>query len=530
MRKYPGLFAKVFLLPLMLLLLLSSCTVTAQTNQPTNKEIQEWTALLTPDSTLVRVGKSKEPVQTALLSRAALIASGLSNRQLASYEKKLDTIISEIVTKAKANTALHPAEAALVALHENGVLVSYDEDASTLTDIIDNGTFNCVSSAVLYLLIVKNLGIQAVGVDTPDHAFIMVKVNGRQVDVETTNRHGFDPGSKKDFKDIFGRVTGFSYVPPGEYAKREVIGEKALVALILSNRTALLEKTALYREALLLGVATNALRNDAKGLKFMLDRINNIMVDLNKKNDYSQAYTLAQAAFYTIGKLPELKKNVQETSYNLALYHEKAGRDEQSLEIVAQIKSLGLITDDLLEIGRIALHNLVQKHLRSEDIQGARQAYTKWNATVGEQRTKDLHTQITEAELIYVAQNKSFTEALVSLDRAIATGFSQKNRIEELLIFLYSKEANRIAATGDWLAAAAVSEEALIRLPGNIQLEQATMGFLRNYVVTVHNRFAQLFNSKQYDLARTEILAAMIHVPNNPTLLKDYDTVLAVLK
>jgi hypothetical protein len=253
-------------------------------------------------------------------------------------------------------------------------------------------------------------------------------------------------------------------------------------------------------------------------------------VDFNKKNDYLQAYALAQAALDVVGKLPELRKNVREAAYNLALYHEKAGRDEQSLEIVAYIKSLGLATSDLSEIGRIALHNLVQKHLRIEDIQGARQAFTKWNATVGIQLTKDLHTQITEAELIHVAQNKPFAEALASLDKAIAGGFNQKSRIEELLIFLYSKEANRIAATGDWLAAATVSAEALKRLPGNVQLEQASQGFQRNYVVTVHNRFAQLFNSKQYELARTEILAALKHVPNNPTLLKDYDAVQAVLK
>ena len=63
-----------------------------------------------------------------------------------------------------------------------------------------------------------------------------VLVNGQQIDVETTNPFGFNPGARKDFTDSFGKVTGFAYVPPGNYSDRRSIGEKELLSLILYNR------------------------------------------------------------------------------------------------------------------------------------------------------------------------------------------------------------------------------------------------------------------------------------------------------
>ena len=511
-----------------LILLICSCTLTAQTN---STELNTWKTILTPDSTLVKAGALKDPVEATLMARAALIVSGVPADRLATYERKLKTVIDNIVGKAKSvqgNAAR--AEAALVELHAGGVFKHYEEESTTLIDILDKGTFNCVSSAVMYLLVLKNLGIQANGVDTPDHAFVIVDLDGRKIDVETTNRHGFDPGSKKDFTDEFGRVTGFSYVPPGEYAKREIIGQKALVSLIASNRVVALEKKKDYPNSLRLGVEVNALRNDSKGKQFLLDRINNMMVQLYKDKDYINADALANAAVATLGKLPELKADLQTSTYNLAVLYENSGRYTEALQEVADIKSQGLVNDKLLEVGRVALHNLIQKLLQQGDITAARAAYDTWDSVIGTRLLKDIESQIIEAELINAAQSKPFREALATLDKAVANGYADKGRIEELVLYLYGKEANRIAATGDWLAAADIALQGVKRVPGNAQLTQAAAGFRKNYVITIHNKFAQLFNAKQYEQARTLLLEALKTMPDDKTLLDDLKTVQAQLK
>ena len=493
--------------------------------------INAWKTILTPDSTLAKVGTLKDPVEATLMARAALIVSGVSADRLATYERKLKTVLDSIVAKTKAvsgNAAR--AEAALVELHTGGVFSHYKEESTTLINILDDGTFNCVSSAVLYLLVLKSLGIQASGVDTPDHAFVIVELDGRRIDVETTNRHGFDPGSKKEFTDEFGRVTGFSYVPPGEYAKREVIGQKALVSLILSNRVVALEQKKDYPSSLKLGVEVNALRNDSKGKQFLLDRINNMMVQLYKEKDYVNADALANASVATLGKLPELKEDLQTATYNLAVLYENSGRYTEALEEVADIKSQGLVNDNLLEVGRVALHNLIQKLLQQGDLTAARATFDKWDSVLGTKLVKEIELQLVEAELIHAAQNKPFREALAVLDKAVANGFPNKGRIEELVLYLYGKEANRIAASGDWLAAADIALQAVKRVPGDAQLTQAAAGFRKNYVVTIHNQFAQLFNARQYEQARTLLLEALKTMPEDKTLLDDLKTVQAQLK
>ena len=76
-----------------------------------------------------------------------------------------------------------------------------------------------------------------------------VTVDGTPVDVETTNVHGFDPGKKKEFTDSFGAVTGYSYVPPSNYADRTTISLQELLALVLYNRASEAAQQGRYREA-----------------------------------------------------------------------------------------------------------------------------------------------------------------------------------------------------------------------------------------------------------------------------------------
>ena len=197
-------------------------------------------------------------------SRRASSAEGLGP-----YEARLDRIIGDLVAAATPAGAATDGGAAGTLDYRrrkpssaSSTSPCFGRIARTLprsTGYSTPASYNCVSSAVLYMLAVRDLGIEVEGVRTSDHAFINVVIGGRSIDVETTNPYGFDPGGKKEFKDSFGRVTGFAYVAPGGYGDRKTISGRELVGLILSNRVAALERKGSFSEAARLGADYAAL-------------------------------------------------------------------------------------------------------------------------------------------------------------------------------------------------------------------------------------------------------------------------------
>jgi hypothetical protein len=116
-----------------------------------------------------------------------------------------------------------------------------------------------------------------------------VEVDGALIDVETTNPYGFNPGTKKEFKDVFGKVTGYSYVPPSNYSDRRPIGEKELLSLILSNRVSGLTDRSAFREALPVASSAHALVRSRESLLALLSASSNYAAWLGSRGDFERA-------------------------------------------------------------------------------------------------------------------------------------------------------------------------------------------------------------------------------------------------
>jgi hypothetical protein len=143
-------------------------------------------------------------------------------------------------------------------MHKN-ILKSYSLYQSGVDTMLSTGRYNCVSSAVLYMVLCESAGLDVSGVITRDHAFALLHLGAESVDVETTNPYGFDPGNRREFHDDFGRLTGFAYVPARNYRDRQTITPIELVSLIVSNRIAELETRNRFSEAIPLAVDRAAL-------------------------------------------------------------------------------------------------------------------------------------------------------------------------------------------------------------------------------------------------------------------------------
>lgn len=76
---------------------------------------------------------------------------------------------------------------------DGGPEAGYVWSQSALTGIFADGKFNCISSALLYMLLARELGFPARGVVLSSHAFVEITLpDGKIIEVETTSPTGYD--------------------------------------------------------------------------------------------------------------------------------------------------------------------------------------------------------------------------------------------------------------------------------------------------------------------------------------------------
>ena len=142
-------------------------------------------------------------------------------------------------------------------LYSEGYLKQYSSNQSSLVRLLSDGTYNCVSSAILYSIIGCHLGLDVQAVEVPDHVFAIVYDGARHADIETTIATGFRPASKS--LKTFRSLTGFEYIPDSP-DKRRKLTLPGLLALVAYNRGVELGKQRRY--ALAVGAYFRAMSLD----------------------------------------------------------------------------------------------------------------------------------------------------------------------------------------------------------------------------------------------------------------------------
>jgi len=292
---------------------------------------------LEPSDAAGRLALQPEPLADADFLRAALELSGAGGRELEESLARVRALNAE-AAGLRALPVRERAEGLLELLHRR-VFRQYDERQTRLQVVLGAGRFNCVSSAVLYGLLARSLGLEFRAVQTSDHAFIRVTAGAEGVgaaegwDVETTNPYGFDPGSRREFTDSFGRVTGYSYVPPGQYSRRRELGDKGLLALILYNRNAEDTEAGRYLDALRSAADAHALRGDPESAERLL------LSSLNVASFYGQAGRYEEGVAF-LGQAeprladPRLARVREDLLHNWAVSLIQAGRLEEARELI----------------------------------------------------------------------------------------------------------------------------------------------------------------------------------------------------
>jgi hypothetical protein len=386
-------------------------------------------------------------------------------------------------------------------------LKTYSLQQTRLDTLLAGGRYNCVSSAVLYLILGTAAGLEIRGVMTKDHAFAALRAGDQWIDVETTNPYGFDPGNRKEFHDQFGKVTGFAYVPARNYRDRASISPLELISLIFSNRITELERRNRFAEAASLAVSRAGLLSGGKA-----------------------AGASSGGADSGEGANPapifeDPRRYLMDRIFNFGAFLLKGGREDEALRWAALASPRYPDAERWQEFIFAAANNRMIRQLRAGRIAEARESLNLLAPALEAANFDRLDMTLTDAELMDGAS--AITNAgkaaaiLAAIDRAEGRRLLPPGRAGELRVFAVEKTAALFAAAKDWPGAVAWLEGALEQYGPSPPLERSLRNARSNLAVDYHNRFADAWNRRNRAEAEQILEEGLALFPGNRQLLAD---------
>ena len=395
------------------------------------------------------------------------------------------------------------AEFILNYMHRN-LLRSYSLTQSGINTLLSTGRFNCVSSAVLYTILCKSVELEVSGVMTRNHAFAILHIGGENIDVETTNRFGFDPGNRREFHDEFGRLTGFTYVPAQNYRDRQTITPIELISLIISNQISELERRNRFTESVPLAIDRSAL--------------------LTGSGPRSNTHVYTSTSIFG-----NPRQDLMSRLYNYGAFLLNSNREEDCLRWLAIAAPLYPDEERWPELVQAAVNNRVARFVRSNNLTEARIFLEAQRTAISPVNYAQLDTMLVDTELLNNAnriRNAADGDSVITaIEEARVSGRIGERRAVELLTFAVQRTATIISTCRDWLSAINYIENAIDRFGSNRELEQSLRNYRANRAADFHNRFATAWNRRNFEEARQILDEGLAEFPNDRQLLANREIV-----
>ena len=271
-------------------------------------------------------------------AEAALLTSGVKEKAKRQEQlAKIDKLVAQAKEAvADAETPLEKAELLLKWLHKEVMPKGYKSKQTDVAAILDSGTFNCVSSATLYNVIGRRLGLDLRAIEVPDHAFSILYVGSKHADVETTNPHGFNPGGNSKTLRQFTEQTGFLYIPDRHGDKRREVNVTGLLAITCYNHGVLNSDNKQYAQAL-----TNYFRalsldpEFSSAIQNVVSVIGNWAKELSQSKQYAQALKVLATGIQLAPNDKGLNHHHKALWQNWAVEEIENNRTEQALQVLS---------------------------------------------------------------------------------------------------------------------------------------------------------------------------------------------------
>jgi tetratricopeptide (TPR) repeat protein len=199
----------------------------------------------------------------------------------------------------KSNDPSVTGQRLLTALHKHALHKYYLQ--SFAFNLLANGEFNCLTSAVLYGMLAGDLGLKVKGVFTDNHAYCILETPTGPKIIQTTVPYGFDP-SEEQIKQM-NKFTGYDV--NGAPGTKRIVSILQLMGGLYANRIALLEYTSgttaedlsKYKKAFYFDSESDYLSHN------IMACFNNLSLNAVKEGDYSTAAQyLSEANSFSSGK------------------------------------------------------------------------------------------------------------------------------------------------------------------------------------------------------------------------------------
>jgi len=393
------------------------------------------------------------------------------------------------------------AEYVLTFMHSN-FLKRYSLYQTRLDTLFTVGTYNCVSSSALYIILCNSAGIRTSAVITKEHAFVIVHIDGHEIDVETTNRYGFDPGNRKEFHDQFGKLTGFSYVPAQNYRDRQTIENIELISLILNNRIGDYERRNNFTDPVPLAVDRAALL-------------------------LGNSFEVTEQAYASEFLFTDPRRDLMDRLLNYGASLLKSNKEEDSLRWAVSASSRYSDPVRWNDFLHTAINNGIARLLKDRKIKDAQIFLANYKIYLSQTDYAQLDSLIVDADLLIRANNITTPaegDSIISdVRQARDDGRLSERRASELLTYAIQKTASILCAPPgrNWRAAVEYLERALFQHGANRELEQTMRTYKNNLAAEYHNRFAAEWNRRNYDAAEKILNEGLEQFPDNRQLLSD---------
>lgn len=208
-----------------------------------NTDVHTWLPISETERVAIKgIERAKQGDAHALLD-LALVASGDHREvaEFAQYQSRFDAFLTELKPTVDAADEWHKGYEINRAMHrvffgaEKTDLGSYSLDQARVTGIFTTGKYNCISSALLYVILARGFGLPVRGVLVPTHAFVEYGAQGAKLlEVETTSSTGFDwihdERFYKEGAEKWSSSRGLRPVTLDDYKKREIMEPHLLIA------------------------------------------------------------------------------------------------------------------------------------------------------------------------------------------------------------------------------------------------------------------------------------------------------------
>jgi len=409
----------------------------------------------------------------------------------------------QLVEEVRTNTYQRMTRAergeAVLRLMYRDVLKKYVLTESSITALFQKGQYNCVSATLLYVALAKEAGLETVIYKTTDHSFCAVKTEDRLIEVETTNPYGFDPGTKKALPAQKKGATSWAVIPQRYYNNKQIISDRVLASLVGGNISTLAMKDNDYALAVPLSIAR---------------------YEFTRKEDTSAAR--------------EVKREFDVVATNYVSHLQRQGRPLAALNWMEAALVQWESSDIWQDCIDVVVHNSVVFYLNQSKVEQAQEIYEGWSqrltSKTREEVAFNLFVGTMDAGIKDVEPAKALSFLRTMEQHPVASSIKGAAKLKENREYIWQSQVKTLVDQQQFLEAAAVARQGVQALGTSRVLSNLEKQCLNNHAVTVHNKYAALFNQGRYQEALEVVQQGLMEVPGNRTLQADLNKVQRALR